>query len=160
MTFFSLRIRRATIADAPSIARVLLAAFESFRPLYTSGGFAATTPSTEIISQRWQEGPVWLALDDHEGLGTVAAVARGERLYVRSMAVLPSARGRGVGSALLHEVESYAAAQHSCSIYLSTTPFLLDAIRLYEQFGFRRTEEEPHDLHGTPLFTMEKEIRC
>jgi hypothetical protein len=39
---------------------------------------------------------------------------------------------------------------------LSTTPFLNSAIRLYENFGFRRNEAEPHDLFGTPMFTMEK----
>ena len=28
--------------------------------------------------------------------------------------------------------------------------------RLYERFGFQRTSDEPHELFGTPLFTMEK----
>jgi ribosomal protein S18 acetylase RimI-like enzyme len=41
---------------------------------------------------------------------------------------------------------------------LSTAPFLDRAIRLYERFGFRRTNEGPHDLFGTPLFSMEKVI--
>jgi len=43
-------------------------------------------------------------------------------------------------------------------LYLSTTPFLHSAIRLYERCGFRRTDEGPHDLFGTPLFTMEKGV--
>jgi len=42
---------------------------------------------------------------------------------------------------------------------LSTTPFLDDAIRLYQRFGFERIREGPHDLAGTPLFTMEKAVR-
>jgi len=32
------------------------------------------------------------------------------------------------------------------------------AIRVYESFGFRRTEDGPQDLFGTPLFTMEKAL--
>ena len=152
-------LRRAIHADAPAIAHILLSAFEPFRPLYTQGGFVATTPGAEVIVHRFDEGPVWLAFDGNEALGTVAAVLRGDRLYVRSMAVLPSARGLGVGSALLREVESFAASQEALSLYLSTTPFLHDAIRLYERFGFRRTEEGPHELFGTPLFTMEKQRR-
>jgi len=42
---------------------------------------------------------------------------------------------------------------------LSTTPFLDDAIRLYQRFGFERIREGLHDLAGTPLFTMEKAVR-
>ena len=142
-----------------TIAHILLSAFEPFRPLYTEGGFAATTPTAETVARRFYEGPVWLAFADQQALGTVAAVVPGDRLYVRSMALLPSARGQGVGSALLREVENLAAAQNVRSLYLSTTPFLHEAIRLYEHFGFRRTDEGPHDLFGTPLFTMKKRLR-
>jgi hypothetical protein len=41
---------------------------------------------------------------------------------------------------------------------VSTTPFLLRAITLYERCGFRRTGDGPEDLSGTPLFTMEKTL--
>ncbi len=41
-------------------------------------------------------------------------------------------------------------------MFLSTTPFLHSAIRLYERFGYRRTDDGMNDLFGTPLFTMEK----
>ena len=40
---------------------------------------------------------------------------------------------------------------------LSTTPFLHDAIRLYERAGFER-RPALLDLHGTPLFAMIKEL--
>lgn len=38
------RLRIAQLGDAAAIASLLLAAFEEYRPLYTEGGFAATTP--------------------------------------------------------------------------------------------------------------------
>ena len=159
MHFPSPHLRRATFADCPTIAHILLAAFECFRPLYTEGGFSATTPGAETIAQRFDEGPSWLAFANTQAVGTVAAVMRDERLYVRSMAVMPSVRGCGVGSALLQAVEEYAATQTVRSLYLSTTPFLHEAMRLYERFGFQRTEEGPHDLFGTSLFTMEKQLK-
>ena len=43
-------------------------------------------------------------------------------------------------------------------MFLSTTPFLESAIRLYEKFGFQRTSDGPLDLFGTPLFTMQKSL--
>ena len=152
----AVQLRLAQPADAAGIASVLLAAFEEFRPLYTEGGFAATTPAAEEIIERLQEGPIWVALHGAVIAGTVSMVLKGSELYVRGMAVLPAARGHTIGQALLVETERYAST-HSCRrMFLSTTPFLSRAIRLYEKFGFRRTGEGPHELFGTPLFTMEK----
>ena len=84
---------------------------------------------------------------------------RGEALYIRSMAVLPMARGYGIGRLLLGLLEDFAMTHGHSYLYLSTTPFLTRAIRLYEQLGFCRSGEGPHELYGTPLFTMAKLVR-
>jgi GNAT superfamily N-acetyltransferase len=152
------KIRRAGLADCAAIADVLYQAFVEFRSLYTDGGFAATALNAEQIGIRVREGPVWVALRDAVMIGTVSAVKNGDSIYIRGMAVLPDARGSGAGSRLLEQVESWAGAEGCTRLFLSTTPFLASAIRLYERAGFRRTDDEPHDLFGTPLFTMEKVI--
>lgn len=154
-----IQIRRAEITDCALIADVLRWAFAEFKSLYTEDGFAATTPGAEEIAARMMDGPVWVALQDDVIVGTVAAVTKGDSVYVRGMAVMPSARGWRAGTRLLEQVESWSAEQNIARIFLSTTPFLDSAIRLYEKSGFRRTAEGPHDLFGTPLFTMEKLIR-
>jgi GNAT superfamily N-acetyltransferase len=102
------------------------------------------------------EGPVWVVIRDQAIVGTASAVSQGEYLYVRGMAVLPNARGQKIGALLLAHIESFASANGFTRLFLSTTPFLSSAIRLYERFGFRRIDDGPHDLFGTPLFTMEK----
>jgi ribosomal protein S18 acetylase RimI-like enzyme len=154
----ALEIRLAGAGDAEAISAVLYESFVEYKALYTDGGFAATALGVEQILVRVREGPVWVGLRDGAVLGTVAAVASGEEAYVRGMAVLPAARGSGAGSALLRAVESWAFEQGCRRLFLSTTPFLGSAIRLYERFGFRRMAEEPRDLFGTPLFTMEKMV--
>ncbi len=103
-----------------------------------------------------QEGPLWVAVREGAILGTVAAISRGGDLYIRGMAVLPSARGQAIGELLLEHIGKYALAHGHKRLTLSTTPFLDRAIRLYESCGFRRVEEGPHELFGTPLFAMEK----
>jgi len=153
-------VRAAVKAEAEAIAALLRQAFLEFEPLYTPEGFAATTPTAEQIRARWAEGPVWVALDGVRIVGTVAAVPTGRGLHMRSMAVAPSARGRGVGRALLEQVEELARARGFERVFLSTTPFLHDAIRLYQGAGFVRLEEGPHQLGGTPLFSMEKGLRA
>src|SRR5207249_3479176 len=122
---------------------VLHEAFVEFEALYTPAAFAATTLTTELIEKRWGEGPVWVALRTGDVVGTVAVVDRGETLYIRSMGVLPSARGQAVGTRLLEHVEAFARTRGSRRMVLSTTPFLLRAIQRYERYGFVRTSEGP-----------------
>src|SRR6266513_827596 len=155
----SIEISRATSDEAASIAAVLHQAFAEYQSLYTAEAFAITTPTPAEIEQRWNERPSWWVVKDGRLVGTVAAVAKGDALYIRSMAVVPSARGQGIGKMLLVEVESFARAGGFQRMLLSTTPFLDDAIRLYARFDFERTPDGPHDLAGTPLFTMEKELK-
>src|SRR5262245_54924110 len=151
-------IRRAVASDIPAIASVLLQSFREFEPLYTGDAFRATTASSEQLATRMAEGPVWVALANDAVVGTVSAVARGDALYVRGMAVLPSARGKGVARLLLEQIEQAAAAGGHTRLLLSTTPFLTAAIRLYERAGFRFCDEGPRDLFGTPLLTMVKQV--
>jgi ribosomal protein S18 acetylase RimI-like enzyme len=150
-------VRFATVDDAESIAAVLRQAFVEYQALYTPQAFAATTPPAETLRERWSEGPVWVALENDRLVGTVAAIIKGKTLYVRSMAILPAARGHGLGKLLLREVEKFANAHGLRRLVLSTTPFLLAAIRLYERHGFQRTADGPHELYGTPLITMERD---
>lgn len=153
-------IRRAEPDDAITIAELLHSSFAEYRSLYTTAGFQATAGSAEQMVERMKQGPVWVALLDETIVGTVSVVAKGKSLYVRGMAVQPSARGRRIGELLLTHIEAFAIEEEFERLFLSTTPFLDRAIRLYESFGFQRTDEGPDDLHGTPLITMEKKFRA
>jgi ribosomal protein S18 acetylase RimI-like enzyme len=152
-------IRLAELHDAEAISATLRAAFAEFEPLYTRAAFNATTPTTAQIAQRFAEGPTWIAEVADTIVGTVAAVPQGTALYIRSMAVHPTARGAGIGARLLDAIEAFAAAHRYRRLVLNTTSFLLAAMRLYERYGFRYTGEEP-DLFGTRLLTMAKDIRA
>ena len=149
-------IRKAVLDEAPAIASVLRQAFIEYEPLYTPAAFAVTTPNSDQIRERWDEGPVWVGIQNGNIVGTVAAVPKDSGLYVRSMAVLPASRGYGIAKGLLEVIKSFAVDHHHERMFLSTTPFLEHAIRLYEHFGFQRNDDGPHDLFGTPLFTMVK----
>ena len=123
-----MQIRLAANEDAEKIANVLLRSFDEYRSSYTSPAFDATTPCATTVLARLQEGPIWVAEREGDVLGTVSAVRRED-----------------------------STREASCRrVFLSTTPFLDRAIRLYEHRGVRRIDDGPHDLLGTPLFTMEK----
>lgn len=154
----AIHIREACPADSADISLVLHGSFAEYEPLYTRDAFAATTPVPNGVLERMKEGPMWVATRNGRIVGTASTVPNDRRLYVRGMAVIPAERGRGVGRLLLDRIEVFAVAQRFSSLFLSTAPFLRDAIGLYERRGFHRTDEGPFDLFGTPLFTMEKRL--
>ena len=155
----TIEIRDAIAEDAAKISAVLDESFREYRALYTDEGFAATALPLEGVRRRMQEGPMWIALLNREVVGTGSAIKKTGGIYIRGMAVLPASRGHRIGEMLLGKIESYALREGVRRLFLSTTPFLDRAIRLYERCGFRRIGEGPSDLFGTPLFTMEKILK-
>jgi putative acetyltransferase len=154
-----IQIRRATASDSSAIVAVLYTAFVEYEACYTPEAFAATTSTEEGIRQRLQEGPMWVAWQEGQLVGTVGAVVSEPGVYVRGMAVVPVARGQQIGKRLLHQVEQFALEQGVKQLSLSTTPFLQQALRLYERCGFQRSEQGPQTLFGTPLFSMVKDVQ-
>jgi putative acetyltransferase len=152
------QIHPAIGSDVEAVAAVLRDAFLEFKSLYTEAAYAETTPDPDTLVRRLDDGPIWVARLRGEIVGTISAVEKPNGVYVRSTAVLPSARGSRIAKMLLEEVESFAVSYRAERLFLSTTPFLHAAIHLYEDFGFHRTSEPPHDLFNTPLFTMEKKL--
>jgi GNAT superfamily N-acetyltransferase len=152
-------IRLAAPPDASEVASVLWQSFVEYQDRYTPEGFAATTPDAEGVRSRLAEWQTWVALLDNAIVGTASAFEKSEGcLHIRGMAVLPSARGQKVGELLLREIEGFALRNRYTRLSLSTTPFLSRAIRLYERFGFQRTDDGPYDICGTPLCRMAKAL--
>jgi N-acetylglutamate synthase-like GNAT family acetyltransferase len=154
----SIFIREANAMDCETIAQLLYDSFLEIKSVYTPGGFTATVLDPEKVKARLHEGPVWIAVAGQTIVGTVSAIIKPTGLYMRGMAVDPASRGQRVGKLLLETVESYANQNQCTRIYLSTAPYLLNAITLYEKSGFIRNDDPPFELFGTPLFTMEKKL--
>ncbi len=154
-----MEIRRAVKDEADAIAAVLREAFAEFAEDYTPEAFAIVTPPADEIAGRFDEGPIWVAVRSDEIVATVSAVSEPEWLYIRSMAVLPRVQGLGVARKLLEAVEQYAIESGSERLFLYTTHFSKDAIRLYEKNGFERGRDTSADeWYGTPGLAMEKKI--
>ncbi len=91
-------------------------------------------------------GRLLLALgDDAEAAGCVGLrrweprTAEMKRMYVR-----PADRRRGVGKNLASAIIREAANMGYERLVLDTAPTMIEAIRLYESLGFRRTEPYRH----------------
>jgi GNAT superfamily N-acetyltransferase len=152
-------IRRAEEMDAEAISEVLLESFSTFREGYTPEAFEIVTPSADLILERFAEGPMWVAIVDGKIVGTASVMPEPEWLYVRSMAVLPSARGMGIASRLLDAIEEYAIGEGFEKLFLYTTYFSTGAIELYEKHGYvRGRDTTAEEWYGTPGLAMEKNL--
>ena len=153
------QVRLALPVEAGAIAEIIRQAFGPLENDYTPESFAIVTPSKEEIALRFDEGPIWVAVQNGEIVATVSAVHEPEWLYIRSMAVSPALQGLGVGGKLLDAVEVYAIENGFERLFLYTTDFSASAIRLYERNGYelgRYTTAE--EWFGTPGRSMEKKI--
>lgn len=150
-------IRLARPDEAPVISSLLLEAFLPYRDGYTADAFEYTTPTAEIIVSRFAEGPIWLAVDGEETIGTVSVMPDEGRLYIRSMAVRPAAQGRGIGQILLDTLEIYARGAGFEKLYLYTTHLLPAARQMYEKNSFYVVRETPpEEWFGVGGIEMEK----
>jgi GNAT superfamily N-acetyltransferase len=149
------RIRKATPSDSATVSALLRRAFQEFEPLYTPEAFLATVQPESGVLKRLDEGPLWIAENEHALVGTVAAICSADSVMVRGMAVDPDARGLKIGKVLLDLTEDFARELGFERMSLYTTAFLRCAIGLYQSSGFEFTGEKASP-HGTELLRMVK----
>ena len=94
----------------------------------------------------------WIAELDGEPVGCVFCTRKDDDIaQLRLLLVEPSARGAGVGTALVDECLRFAAAAGYREIMLWTNDVLVAARRIYERAGFRLEHEGPKPNFGARL---------
>jgi RimJ/RimL family protein N-acetyltransferase len=131
-------VRKAKIDDAEDMAVIMAAVAEE--------GLIATEPPVDLEerAQRFRElieGPepagAWVLLDDAERIvGNAGAHERAPGVLYLGMAILPEARGRGGGRALLEAIVGHARACRAHKIELEVWTDNARAIALYASAGF------------------------
>jgi len=154
----SLSIRDALPGEYPELLDLVLAAYGEIGFLESDPGFEA-----EVIGlMESLHTQVIVAELDGAPAGTITFYPDG-RFYddaeipsgwscLRTLAVRPSARGRGVGRALMHECLRRARALGRSRMLLHTHESMKAAIALHESLGFVRAPEL--DLFYSPELTF------
>jgi ribosomal protein S18 acetylase RimI-like enzyme len=148
-------IRLATARDAASIAKLLRVAFDAHRGSYPPQAWRSTTPRPPVVIARMEEGPVWVAWIGDMLVGTLSAIVMRDELHLRSLAVDPAARRKGVAAALLYAAHEEGRARRVRWLSLETAEFLEAAVALYGRLGFETRGTGDH--HGLRTLWMTRE---
>jgi ribosomal protein S18 acetylase RimI-like enzyme len=159
-----LHIRDAGPGDRDAILALTLGAYAEYAPLMPANWeayrrnivatLADVKPAEQIVAE--EDGNVLGAVLLYPA-GTAFSSRDGVQISlrwpeVRLLAVRPDARGRGVGTALMHECVRRARQAGAEALTLHTTDIMQVAIRLYEGMGFVRASEL--DFHPAPEVTV------
>lgn len=94
----------------------------------------------------------WIAEQAGAVMGSAFLVKHAEGVAkIRMVYVEPTARGSGIGAAMLAECIAFARARGYRRVTLWTHSILVAARRLYERAGFRLVASEPHRSFGHDL---------
>lgn len=101
----------------------------------------------------------WIAEREGDNVGCVFLVEASESVgQLRLLLVEPAARGLGIGTRLVEECVLTARRLGYEKLVLWTNDVLDDARRIYERFGFRLVEEDPHHSFGHDLVGQNWEL--
>jgi GNAT superfamily N-acetyltransferase len=132
--------------------------FEELDRRFPSGFLvgAAMDAAMEEAADRYvpPKGAFLLVDDDTDeilGCGAVALLD-GETAEVKRMWVAPTARGRGVGRALLSRLEDEARRAGCSAVVLDTNAVLTEAVEMYLAAGYRPTDRYNDNPHADRWF--------
>ena len=133
--------------ELDEVRQVLAAANEGYRQVLSPASFDAYLAMVLDLEPRFDVADVLVVRDAGRLVATVTyfadATLEGWGFQegvsgIRSMGVLPEARGRGIAERLLDECVARSRGVGASAIGLHTAAWLPGAIRVYERYGFVR----------------------
>lgn len=152
----SLTLRLATPDDLPLIYDITQQSFAEYHGLLDPPS-GAERETRQDVERALREGSAVFAYLEREAAGCVRYVSEEGGIYVGRLAVLPTRRRHGIGTALLDFVEAQARVAGAARLRLRVRLALPENIRLYTRLGYRVTGLHPRSATDVAC-TMVKDL--
>lgn len=135
-----MEIVRASAGDAEEILALQRAAYRSEAALYDDYRIPPLVETTEELRGRFRDHIILKAVSRGDILGSVGACEAGGTCFIGRLVVAPEARGRGLGTRLMREIESRFPGSRGFELF---TGHLSEGnLRLYRKLGYEGFREE------------------
>ncbi len=146
-------LRPAIASDIPMLAETIRTIFGAYEGTLNPPS-SAPNETTETVAAKIAKGGGLLAHVDGNFAGCVLFYPDDDRVYLGRLAVMPAYRKHGVGSALVHAVESWARDAGFPAVILAVRIVLPQNRAFFEKHGYRVVEEKFHPGFDKPTFLL------
>jgi predicted N-acetyltransferase YhbS len=134
-------IRRAEPGDAGEVLTVQRAAFVTEAQLHDDVHMAPLTQTLDEVRAAIETSTVLVATDGSRIVGSIRARVADGAWHIGRLVVVPDLQGRGIGSALIAEIERQAPAE-VVRFTVETGPKSDPNVRRYERHGYHRVPND------------------
>jgi predicted N-acetyltransferase YhbS len=150
-----LTIRRATESDFPTILKIQAEAFGAYEGTYDTAAW--TKETIENVKLDAKDKVILVAEQDGAVVGSVRFWNAGGVCVIRLLAVSPAYQGRGIGKALMREIEKHAVDAHK--LYVCTMLRASRNITMFLNLGYRPEALLPDQYHHADLICFSKYLK-
>ena len=150
-----MKISQATIEDAEEILSLQKLAYRIEAERYNDYNISPLTQTLEEIKAQFDNLIFLKAVARGKIIGTVRAHEEKGTCYVGRLAVRPEMQNRGVGTALMQEIEKYYKPKRFELFAGSKSD---DNIHLYKKLGYHIFKKSKYEHGNIEIYYMEKII--
>jgi len=147
------RILRASVRDADEILDLQKSAYRSEAEIYNNYDILPLKQTCVEIREQFKTRVFLKAVSGGEIVGTVRAYEKDGTCFIGRLAVRPDMQNRGIGRALMKEIESCFNPER---FELFTGAQSAKNIQLYQKLGYSIFKKEQDGCGGVEIVYMEK----
>ncbi len=151
-----MKISKALIDDAREILQLQKLAYQIEAKRYNDYNISPLKQTLEEIMEQFKSYIFLKAVSDGEIIGTVRAHEDKDTCYVGKLAVRPDMQNRGIGTALMQEIEKcYKSKRFELFVGAKSD----NNIHLYKKLGYRIFKTAKYECGDIEIYYMEKIIK-